>query len=107
MSSVAHAGIRFDMLVKGSDLNSEQRKEVLARFTFRWTHENVNALGDKHPHPQISRVSFTPLISDEEWLQGLSFHIKADGSLSRKNNTHPRMAIDADRQEAEESEEGE
>jgi hypothetical protein len=84
-------------LIKGSDLDEDQKRQVLAAFIYRWTKENRqrtqvyscelcdiqtpyenNKSANGHTHPTI------PLISDAEWLQQYRFYFTASGKLADK-----------------------
>ena len=85
-------------LVRGSNLNSTQRNEILSAYIYRWTHENtmrtrvyrcnlcnihkpyVNTeSANGHTHPTI------PLQSDSEWLAEHAFYINKNGSVSARH----------------------
>lgn len=66
------------MLIKGVDLNPQQRCQVLAAFVHRHTVE--------HPYP-ISRPG-KPTQTDDQWLASLAFHFIKDGSRLAGNRRH-------------------
>ena len=85
------------MLIRGNDLNPAQRRQVIAAFVHRWTHENAKRnYGGKCPacvqrfqcEPnatlEINGVPWheyhVPLTSDNEWIRGHAFHFTRDGS---------------------------
>lgn len=97
------------MLIKGADLTAEQRKQVLAAFVHRWTHENAQqTYGGRCPacaqRPggngeivipagQQSATEVRKLwhdhhvkvVSDQEWLNAHAFHFTKGGTLSARH----------------------
>lgn len=100
------------MLIRGDRLNAEQRRLVLAAFTYRWTRENpyrkqfyrcphcdldnfrFESLECRRYHPTVS------LQSDDEWLAEHAFHFVKDGSRLMSNRHHAELASMADYEEA-------
>lgn len=74
------------MMIRGRNLNPDQRAQVLAVFTYRWTHENAHfRYGGECPAcVQSNDPTFhqrhTPLISDDTWLRGRKFNFSRDGA---------------------------
>jgi hypothetical protein len=108
---------RSAMLIKGSQLTSSQRQQVLAAFVHRWTHENAKQTygGDCPACRQATRdgqittgvknpglmerplqvwtraewhAYHMPLTTDAEWINAHSFHFTADGSRLMANRHH-------------------
>lgn len=96
-------------LITGDKLSADTRREVLARFVHRWTHENARQThGGKcpgceqsgnfprhaAPKGQIGRqftreewhAHHTPLVSDAEWLATHAFHVTQSGRLSNRHS---------------------
>ena|SRR6266540_5307024 len=88
-------------LIKGSELPPEARREVLATFVHRWTHENARQSyrGECPACVQRARrkgskiVSGIPwhdfhvaLTSDREWLADHSFWITNSGRLAKSRH---------------------
>jgi hypothetical protein len=95
------------MLIRGSDLNAAQRRQVLNAFIYRWTHENARqnyrgqcpgCVQNRRPasRRQMSETEWhahhLPLISDEQWLAEHAFHFTADGSRLARNRQHAEPA---------------
>lgn len=68
------------MWITGDKLSPRTRKQVLASYGYRWTHENHHVYRNmRHLAPRI------PLVSDSEWLAEHAFKIKKDGTLDNRN----------------------
>lgn len=63
------------MLIKGTDLNHQQKSLVLASFGYRWTTENEHRarLWYRGDEPTA------PLMSDADWLDQYAFHFIKSG----------------------------
>ena len=97
-------------LIIGSKLNPSQKREALACFVHRWTHENARqSYGGKCPAcEQAGRKGrietggaegfplkvwtregwhayHAPIVSDEQWLSTHAFHIDQSGHISAKH----------------------
>lgn len=75
-------------LVRGSDLPSNLRDEVLRSFVHRWTHENLAQ------RPQVRTLigATIPPVSDVEWLDAHGFRVTREGKLSTLHRTATHMA---------------
>lgn len=97
-------------LMRGDRLTAAVRKQVLAAFVHRWTHENAKqTYGGGCPaciqHRQCGgSVSVdgkpwheyhVPLVTDQEWLREHAFYVTAAGGLSARHN-HCEPAFLAD-----------
>jgi hypothetical protein len=71
------------MLIKGENLNYQQRQQVLNAFGYRWTKDNQQR---SHFWRNIQGAPTIPLISDAQWLKEHAFHFLKDGS--RLSITH-------------------
>lgn len=81
------------MLIKGLNLNSEQRRQVLSAFIYRWTTDNPHrdfAWQNVQGQPQIDPIS------DEQWLADHAFHFVKDGSRLMVNRHYVEPAFMAD-----------
>jgi len=80
-------------LIKGADLNTKQKQEVLNVFGYRWTVENkqraLQWLGNIQP-PTIQPQT------DEEWLKEHAFYFVEDGTRLSKKRRHCEPACLAD-----------
>ena len=81
------------MLIKGENLNREQRKAVFNAFIYRWTVEMIPR--DKEIYGSTSRPTL-PRQTDNEWLQEHAFHFVKDGSRLMANRHHAEPAFLAD-----------
>jgi hypothetical protein len=107
------------MLIKGADLNPDQRRAVLAAFVHRWTHENavqtyrgqcpgcVQSGGNREiviPAGQQAAGEVrkmwhdhhVPLTTDAEWLAAHAFHFTKDGLRLMGNRKHAEPVYMAD-----------
>lgn len=79
-------------LIKGSALNSPQRRAVLAAFVHRWTHENARqtyhgqcpACAQASHHLPDWHQRHAALVSDDEWLAAHAFYITERGMLAKR-----------------------
>ncbi len=92
-------------LIKGKDLNPEQKALVLASFPYRWTSDNDRRVyswgecdkcdirnpyvntesAEGHKHPTL------PLTTDAEWLNNYAFYFKQNGKeLGVKSYCEPQ-----------------
>jgi len=97
------------MLIRGTDLSSRQREQVLSAFPYRWTHEAGRRWYGgqcpacaQSPHPFKPGRNFTeagkrgaamsqaewhayhaPVVSDDEWVRQHAFNFNKDGTLGR------------------------
>ena len=84
------------MLVIGTNLSEGARREALAAFVYRWTHDNIRRAGvygrcpvcgvmGGEPSESPERIGCrqhhptVPLVSDAEWLAMHAFHVTKDG----------------------------
>lgn len=65
-------------LIRGENLNEQQRREVLAAYVYRNTVENRIISERVNPSAEIT-------LTDREWIKTKAFYINKDGSLSRKH----------------------
>jgi hypothetical protein len=68
-------------LVRGDRLPSDLRREVLARYVYRWTSDNPDRermWRGREGAPTI------PLVSDAQWLRDHAFYVTARGTLDRR-----------------------
>ena len=77
------------MLIKGQDLTTAQRAEVLAAYLYRWTKENPRRV---EMWRKVQGQPTMALISDEEWLRDHAFHFVKDGSRLMANRQHAEPA---------------
>lgn len=103
------------MLITGDQLNDQQRRQVLAAYVHRWTHENakqtyqgrcpacVQSGGDHEvvlPPGQAGagevrkrwHDQHLPMVSDREWLAAHAFHFVKDGSRLHGRYQHAEPA---------------
>ena len=73
------------MLIRGEDLSFQQRRLVLAAFSYRWTHENPNR---RHVWSRVQAgPPSLPLQTDSQWLREHAFYFVRDGSrLSHRHH---------------------
>lgn len=80
------------MLVKGSNLSPKLRKEVLARYPYRWTVDNTRReyfWKDSKNKPTMA------LATDEEWLAAHAFYVTQKGELdARRHHCEPAFMAD-------------
>jgi hypothetical protein len=111
---------KFARLIRGDQLNDQQRQLVLNAFVHRWTRENPHRTqvykcdkcdinepyvneesAEGHSHPTI------PLQSDEQWLAEHAFHFVKDGSrLVPRRFAEPAFLADESEGESEEMKTG-
>lgn len=85
-------------LVRGDRLPPQARRDVLASYGYRWTHENAKRIGRCPACAQqaacggAAEVNGTPwheyhnpLVSDEQWLRDHAFYVTRLGALSRRH----------------------
>ena len=79
-----------EKLIKGKDLNQNQKKQVLAAFTYRNTKENETVSKRVNPTAKITQT-------DAEWLDAHAFYFKNDGSelSSRKKHAEPHYMVES------------
>lgn len=73
------------MLIKGDELNADQKKQVLAAFGYRWTVDNRQR---RIMWAGISGAPTTPLVTDEQWLKEHAFHFTKDGARLKVKPRH-------------------
>ena len=61
-------------LIRGNLLTPEQRRDVLAAYVNRHTHEHLYPMSGGEP------------VSDDEWLASKAFYVTDAGKLSRAHN---------------------
>ena len=81
-------------LIKGDDLNFEQREQVRRTFVYRWTIDNQYREQAWRETNQPIRPTI-PLKTDLEWLHEHAFWFINDGSRLAKNK-HAEPAYVAD-----------
>lgn len=99
-------------LVKGSNLSTPLRQEVLSQYIHRWTHENATqTYGGKCPacaQRDFRTTNMTQkqwheyhvaLITDEQWLAEHAFHVTRRCKLNL-NRRHAEPAYLADSESA-------
>jgi hypothetical protein len=89
----------MSQLIPGRVLNVAQRRQVLAAFVHRWTHENARQSYQGQCPGCVQRRQcggaakingmpwhqyHAPLASDEQWLADHAFYITVDGRLARR-----------------------
>lgn len=78
------------MLIRGDKLSSDQRRQVLAAFIYRWTSDN----GQREAVWRGLRSQPTiPLQTDQQWLAEHAFHFTKDGSRLTRNRKHAEPAF--------------
>lgn len=65
------------MLIKGTNLNTRQRQQVLGAFIYRWTTGNERR---EEVYKTVSSSPTIPLQTDEQWLAEHAFHFLKNGS---------------------------
>jgi len=89
------------MLIRGADLTTQQRQQVLSAFIYRWTRDNPQrtrvyrcALCDIH-QPYVNTQSSAghthptiPLITDTQWLARYAFDFIASGERLSARQRH-------------------
>jgi len=73
------------MLIKGTDLNEKQKKQVCNAFVYRWTFENYDRASQGYGRLGCPTIG---LIWDDDWLSQYSFHFVKDGSRLAANRHH-------------------
>ncbi len=86
-------------LIKGDNLTASQRREVLARYIYRWTIENRQRT---HAWRRMDGRPTMPLETDAAWLSSHAFHITDKGVLSDRHS-HCESVYMADDDEGSES----
>ncbi len=81
------------MLIRGSDLNPEQRRQVLAAYIYRWTLENTRRA---EAWRGIEGAPTIPLQTDQEWLAEHAFHFTRDGRCMMANRHRAEPVYMAD-----------
>lgn len=95
-------------LIKGQDLTQEQKEQVLAKFTHRWTHENPHRVAVHGPcpfcdikTPYVNTQTTNghthptePLVTDEEWMQAHAFWFNQNGKLTAAAFAEPAYLAD-------------
>jgi hypothetical protein len=76
-------------LVRGDQLPSNLRREVLSRYVYRWTSDNPQR---DRAWTGIKGAPTMPLISDEQWLRDHAFYVTDRGTLDKKRNKHANPA---------------
>lgn len=80
-------------LIKGKDLNSSQRGQVLNTYVYRWTSDNKRR---ESIYANIAGKPTTPLITDNQWLREHAFWFLNDGSRLDYTHKHCEPAFMAD-----------
>lgn len=74
-------------LVRGDQLPSDLRREVLARYTYRWTSDNT---ARERAWRGIEGAPTIPLVSDAQWLREHAFYVTDRNTLDkRRTNAEP------------------
>jgi len=87
-------------LARGDRLTAALRRQVLAAFVHRWTHENAKQTyngrcpacvqqrqcgGDMVVDGKPWHEYHVPLVTDQEWLREHAFHVTVNGRLSARH----------------------
>lgn len=96
-------------LIKGQDLNSDQRRQVLAAYVHRWTFENAKqtysgqcpgCVQRSGPNDEESikdwHAYHKPLETDDVWLKDHAFYFVSDGSRLDYKHDHCEPSYMAD-----------
>lgn len=78
----------MSVLVRGDQLPSNLRREVLARYPYRWTSDNP---ARERAWSRIEGAPTIPLVSDAQWLRDHAFYVTRRGTLD-KRRTHAEPA---------------
>lgn len=79
-------------LVRGDQLPSNLRREVLASYPYRWTSDNRER---ERVWRGIEGAPTIPLISDAQWLREHAFYVTDRGTLDkRKKHAEPAYMIE-------------
>ena len=79
-------------LVRGDQLPSNLRRDVLASYIYRWTSDNP---ARERAWRGIKGAPTIPLISDAQWLREHAFYVTDRGTLDkRKKNAEPAYLIE-------------
>lgn len=76
-------------LVRGDQLPSDLRREVLARYPYRWTSDNPRR---ESAWRNIEGKPTIPLVSDAQWLRDHAFYVTDRGTLDKRRNKHAEPA---------------
>lgn len=69
------------MLIRGDQLPENARRQVLAAYVYRWTHDNKER---KRAWSCAGGTPSMPLISDDQWLKEHAFHVTRSGDLDAR-----------------------
>ena len=79
-------------LVRGDQLPSSLRRQVLARYVHRWTSDNPQR---EHAYRGYEGKPTIPLVSDEQWLREHAFYVTDRGTLdARRKHAEPAYMIE-------------
>ena len=79
-------------LVRGDQLPSNLRREVLSSYVYRWTSDNPQR---ERAWTGIKGAPTMPLVSDEQWLRDHAFYVTDRGTLDKKRkHAHPAYLIE-------------
>jgi len=79
-------------LVRGDQLPSSLRRQVLARYVHRWTRDNPQR---EHAYRGHEGKPTIPLVSDEQWLREHAFYVTDRGTLdARRKHAEPAYMIE-------------
>ncbi len=73
------------MLIKGADLNDQQKRQVLSAYIYRWTSGNPQR---EAVWAKIEGKPTMPLQTDDEFLAEHAFHFVANGSRLKVHPNH-------------------
>jgi hypothetical protein len=79
-------------LVRGDQLPSDLRREILARYLYRWTSDNQER---ERAWRGIKGAPTIPLVSDAQWLREHAFYVTDRGTLDkRKKGAEPAYMME-------------
>lgn len=82
-------------LVRGDQLPSDLRREILASYPYRWTSDNRDR---ERVWRSIEGAPTIPLVSDEQWLHAHAFYVTDRGTLDkRKKHAEPAYMIETEK----------
>lgn len=76
-------------LVRGDQLPSDLRREILAKYPYRWTSDNS---ARERVWRNIEGKPTIPLVSDAQWLREHAFYVTDRGTLDKRRNQHAEPA---------------
>ena len=72
-------------LVRGDQLPSDLRREILSKYPYRWTSDNSER---ERVWRNIEGKPTIPLVSDAQWLREHAFYVTDRGTLDKRRNKH-------------------